>query len=160
MYTNEHIKRFQLFKQQLAVTEAQPFSQPALFTLLGKIGYIQLDSINVTNARSQDIFLWSRFKDYRKASYVDAYNEGDAVEVYLNALSLMLKDSQLVQNLHQMNLTKLQNDVNYSDYIKIYRQLVQVGRVYKKDFVTNHSLPQWEISKEDNVIDKLWRGTH
>ncbi|WP_160299738.1 MULTISPECIES: DNA glycosylase AlkZ-like family protein [Lacticaseibacillus] len=142
----------------MAVTEAKPFSQPALFTLLGKIGYIQLDSINVTNARSQDIFLWSRFKDYQNTNYVDAYTEGGAVEVYLNALSLMLKDLQLVQNLHRMNLAKLQNDVNYPDYIKIYRQLIQVGRVYKKDFVTNHNLPQWEMSEEDNAIDKLWRA--
>ncbi|MDE3283764.1 winged helix DNA-binding domain-containing protein [Lacticaseibacillus casei] len=158
MYTNGHVKQFQLVKQQLAVTEAKAFSQPALFTLLRKIGYIQLDSINVTNARSQDIFLWSRFKDYQNTGYVDAYTEGDAVEVYLNALSLMLKDSQLVQNLRRMNLATLQNDVNYPDYIKIYRQLIQVGRVYKKDFVTNHNLPQWEMSKEDNAIDKLWRA--
>ncbi|ARY92775.1 MULTISPECIES: DNA glycosylase AlkZ-like family protein [Lacticaseibacillus] len=158
MYTNERVKRFQLFKQQLAFTEAKPFSQPALFTLLGKIGYIQLDSINVTNARSQDIFLWSRFKNYQNTSYVDAYTKGDAVEVYLNALSLMSKDSQLVRNLHRMNLAKLKHDVNYPDYIKIYRQLIQVGRVYKKDFVTNHNLPQWEMSKEDNAIDKLWRA--
>lgn len=158
MYTNEQIKRFQLVKQQLAIAETKAFSRPALFTLLGKVGYIQLDSINVANARSQDIFLWSRFKNYQNTSYVDAYTKGDAVEVYLNALSLMSKDSQLVRNLHRMNLAKLKHDVNYPDYIKIYRQLIQVGRVYKKDFVTNHNLPQWEMSEEDNAIDKLWRA--
>ncbi|QVI34626.1 hypothetical protein BVJ53_00160 [Lacticaseibacillus chiayiensis] len=55
MYTNEQVKRFQLVKLQLAIAEAKAFSQPSLFSLLARIGYIQLDSINVTNARSEEL---------------------------------------------------------------------------------------------------------
>lgn len=158
MYTVKQVRNFQLLKQHLISPKEEAFSEEALLSLLSSIGYVQLDSINVTNARSQDIFLWSRFAKYNNKDYTNLYAQGRFVEVYLSALSLMTHDSTIVSKLQLINLFKMQNDINYPHFLKIFNKLVDAGPTYKKDFVQNRNSAQWHLSEEDNAIDKLWRA--
>ncbi|MFS8162484.1 crosslink repair DNA glycosylase YcaQ family protein [Lacticaseibacillus rhamnosus] len=158
MYTINDVKNFQLFKQHLVSPKNKVFSERNLLDLLDSIGYIQLDSINVTNARSQDIFLWSRFIKYSTNNYTSLYSSGGIVEIYSRFLSLMTRSSPIVSKIHFINFFNLQKEKNYPSFLKTLNRLEITGPVYKKDFVKNRNSQHWNLSEADTVIDKLWRA--
>lgn len=140
MYTLNQVKNFQLFKQKLINPSDTPFSETHFFELLQLLGYIQLDSINVTAARSQDIVLWSRLNHYPRNGYTKYYETNAVAEVYLHALSLLPTNSPIIAAWHRANLANLWQDPDNKYYFEVYDKLLATGPIYKRQFVQNKKL--------------------
>ncbi|CAI3400676.1 hypothetical protein CIRMBP1197_01518 [Enterococcus cecorum] len=69
---NLDLKRIQL-KKQFLTFEKENLS---MTTILQKLQYVQLDTLNVANARSQDIFFRSRIDTYKKKRLLNSLLHG------------------------------------------------------------------------------------
>lgn len=144
---NIDLKRIQLKKQLLHFQTEEKIS---MTTVLRNLGYVQLDSINITNARSQDIFFRSRTRNYQTNDYLKLYNIGFQ-EVYLHALSLVPSDNILVPIFQELSSHRLKNLLGNKTYEHFFMKK-------KGEYLNRKKSNNWDLTDEGRVINLLWRS--
>lgn len=150
--------KVQLHKQGL--TEESRFKDP--LTLLKNLGYIQLDSINVVS-RSQDIFLWSRIKGYKKQDLISLYNKDSVFETYLFALCLMpMEAKNKLSSLFKRSEEILFNDQEIDSILDVFNQIKQNQNMKTGDFNYEHieNVEPWKLTPIKIALDRLWRANY
>lgn len=147
------LKRIQL-KKQFLTFEKENLS---MTTILQKLQYVQLDTLNVANARSQDIFFRSRIDTYQKNDYLTLYCMGFQ-EVYLHALSLVPSNSIIVPLFHQIGSTRLKNELDEEIYELFFKETSNKNHLKKLTYLEKRKSSGWNLTNEGKFINLLWRS--
>lgn len=150
--------KIQLYKQKL-LTKRELTGINGINTLLNDLGYIQLDTMNVT-ARSQDIFLWTRILDYKKSMLLDLYKLDLIFEQYLYALCILPSSSiSYLIDTHSNNKAKLQEDPELDFILDIYNKAKSKKKLQSINSNNKTSSNDaWQVTPTRNALDKLWRA--
>ncbi|WP_353854628.1 crosslink repair DNA glycosylase YcaQ family protein [Bacillus sp. Bos-x628] len=150
--------KIQLYKQKL-LKKSELNGINGINTLLNDLGYIQLDTMNVT-ARSQDIFLWTRILDYKKSMLLDLYKLDLIFEQYLYALCILPYSSiSYLKDTHLSNKAKLQEDPELDFILDIYNKAKSKKKLQSIDSNSKTSSNDaWQVTPTRNALDKLWRA--
>lgn len=153
-----NLVKIQLYKQKL-LSNNELNGIDGITTLLNDLGYIQLDTMNVTS-RSQDIFLWTRIKGYEKNMLIDLYNLDLIFEQYLYALCILPSSSMsYLIDTHRNNKTKLQEDSELDFILDIYNKARSESKLQSIDSNSKTSSTDvWQVTPTRNALDKLWRA--
>lgn len=153
---NVDFKKIQLYKQFFRFKEKKTVQ---MADIINCVGYVQLDSINITNARSQDIFFRSRINNYKINDYLDLYNN-DFKEIYLHALSLVSSKSELFLPFEDINTSILRNLPDKQEYLKFIDKIRSMDLPIKSSKLENKGINRgnWSWSDKDKVINLLWRA--
>lgn len=147
-FNKEDIKKLQLLKQ-FGQYENDDYK---LEEVLSSLKFIQLDSINVISARSQDLVFYSRVKDYKINDYLNLYKNNQASELYLHALSLVPNSSSIRELSHTLKYGILKENNNVDKYLKQFKSYLKSG-----DTLSNKK-ENWSLSEKDIVTNALWRA--
>ncbi|MBR0619227.1 DNA glycosylase AlkZ-like family protein [Bacillus pumilus] len=150
--------KIQLYKQKL-LKKSELTGINGINTLLNDLGYIQLDTMNVT-ARSQDIFLWTRILDYKKSMLLDLYKLDLIFEQYLYALCILPSSSiSYLIDTHSNNKAKLQEDPELDFILDIYNKAKSKKKLQSINSNNKTSSNDaWQVTPTRNALDKLWRA--
>lgn len=150
--SNNDIKHFQLSKQGLT-SRSDSMGQ-----VLQQVGYVQLDSINIANACSQDLLFRSRVKGYQRNDYLQLY-EIDYQEAYLHALSLVDARSELMEQFHVRHAQRLQVEPEKSLTAAFLAAQtgVKMNEQLKLSDKSTHNT-SWMLSEQGQAINLLWRA--
>lgn len=147
-FNKEDIKKLQLFKQ-FGKYENEEYK---LEEVLSSLKFIQLDSINVISARSQDLVFYSRVKDYKINDYLNLYKNNQASELYLHALSLVPNSSSIKHLLHALKYGKLRENGEVEKYVNQFKTYLNFGNTL------SNKKESWSLSDKDIVTNTLWRA--
>lgn len=125
-------------------------------TLLQKIKFVQLDSINVCG-RSQDLFFWNRFNNYKYNNYLNLYQKDSVTEVYSHALTLVYKQSSLREIIQNIYKKKMFLSKDLDEILDYYSEVIPKLPSKQSELVINKS-NNWGISSEEKKIEFLWRS--
>ncbi|GFH40622.1 DNA glycosylase AlkZ-like family protein [Lactococcus insecticola] len=153
-FNNRDIKKLQLKKQFpiLTLSPSDNNSEATMKQLINSLGFVQLDSMRVMSARSQDIFFYNRDKSYKINDYLKLYKEDFAAELYLHALSLVPSHHELTHLLHSSRYKKLEATNEKDNYIKQFKLLTE------EKSTLSHKKENWDMSDKDVVTNALWRA--
>lgn len=147
-FNKEDIKKLQLLKQ-FGNYESEEYK---LEEVLSSLKFIQLDSINVISARSQDLVFYSRVKDYKINDYLNLYKNNQASELYLHALSLVPNSSGIKHLLHTLKYENLRENGEVEKYVKQFKTYLKFGNTL------SNKKEAWSLSDKDTVTNTLWRA--
>lgn len=150
--SNNDIKQFQLGKQGLTSLS------DSMEQVLQQAGYVQLDSINIANARSQDLLFRSRVKGYQRNDYLKLYDAGYQ-EAYLHALSLVAGPSELIRQFEERHAQRLQAEPAKKLVATFMAEQAgkQCNEPLKLSDKSSHKT-NWGLSEQGQAINLLWRA--
>ncbi|WP_322924879.1 DNA glycosylase AlkZ-like family protein [Paenibacillus campi] len=155
----------QLYKQNLLFTDSQSQPNEDWQAFFKRIGYVQLDSMNVL-LRSQDLFFWSRYPHYRMDDLNELYRKQQVLECYLFALCLVPSATAAHLDYHySLRHRALLDHEHVSSLYRIYEQTHPSISKYSREFQSD-SLPattanqqeKWHVSPVRSALDRLWRA--
>lgn len=155
----------QLYKQNLLHDNAAWQSDEDWQTFFHRVGYVQLDSMNVL-LRSQDLFFWSRYPHYRVDELNELYRKQHVLEYYLFALCLVpVETAAYLDHSYSLRHRALLDDKNAAFLHEIYEQSHHSVQKYSRDFQSEASSDTeenrretWNVSPVRGALDKLWRA--
>lgn len=148
------LRDLQIYKQ-FAVSQLN--SEMSIKEVLTNLGFIQLDSMSVV-ARSQELVCWARLKNYQLGDLLELYHQDQAVELYSFALTLHLKDNELVPLFQGKAYEALMASSTVAESQTLLAELAEVQPILKRAFIKNKQQGTWQQSPKDRLIDKLWRA--
>lgn len=163
--SKEKVVRLHLYQQRLYHEPAFSGKQ-GILKILGDLGLIQIDTINVVS-KSHNLIFFSRLKDYKETDLIDLYTEKSVFESYVHAMSLlpMSQYPYVFHRLHQFRqdlFSKLKQD-EIDFLLTVYHRIISEGPMTTKEisskfYKSTSSLANWEMSPIRWALDQLWRS--